>query len=70
MDIVSNNNGHARVAVAIDIYANITSRFMEETTQKIENQLVGIINPRPIMTKSEEDFRSLAAKIRLNLAPN
>ena len=24
----------------------------------------------PIMTKSEEDFRSLAAKIRLNLPPN
>ena len=43
MDIVSNNNGHARVAVATDIYTHITSRFMEETTQKIENQLVGII---------------------------
>ena len=43
MDIVYNNKSQASVAIDTDIYAHIVSKFMEETAQKIENQLVGII---------------------------
>jgi hypothetical protein len=47
VDIVSNDKGHASVAIYTGIYTHITSMFMEKPAQKIENQLVGIIKPRP-----------------------